>query len=307
MFGPLVRTSWPSSVSSKSPLSSISCTRFLAYSPFEFSSCRASSYYSRTAIRSLCSSALFAFSRFTSSSSYFCSYCSFISACVRLLLLPVFKRWAPLPLLATDEIRMSTAWQMTWSGQMELTWDIDWPFEGVSDRCIQLDDELLVLRNLVIALLDTLVDPGLEWVTQQRVSHIHDEWARQSRKVSLIRQILRNLRILFSLFENRFDAQAFILRHVEHLDVFRVDIYRRVETDLVTYTSSFPWRGPWGSRWWRSRPVADRHLRRCTWASTLRSWTWTWQWTRWWWCALCHFTGFAFWLECLIIIELALK
>ena len=49
-----------------------------------------------------------------------------------------------------------------------------------------------------------------------------------------------NLRMILTLLKNLLDTQPFILRHVEHLDVFRFDDYRRVQADLKTYTSSFP-------------------------------------------------------------------
>ena len=148
----------------------------------------------------------FAFSRFTSSSSYFYSYCSFISAYVRLLLLPAFMRWAPLPLLATDETQVNTALWIHHFRRSELTWDVDWVSEGSSNIRVKLNDKLSILCNLVVAFLDDFVNPVLELLAHQSVSHVHDEVARQSRKITLFRKIVDNLRMLLTLLENPFDT-----------------------------------------------------------------------------------------------------
>ena len=79
-------------------------------------------------------------------------------------------------------------------------------FEGCSNIRVKLDDELLPLCNLVVALLDDFVNPVLEWLAHQSVSHVHDEVARQSRKITLFRKIVDNLRMLLTLLENSFDA-----------------------------------------------------------------------------------------------------
>ena len=79
-------------------------------------------------------------------------------------------------------------------------------FEGCSNIRVKLDDELLPLCNLVVALLDDFVNPVLELLAHQSVSHVHDEVARQARKITIFRKIVGNLRMLLTLLENSFDA-----------------------------------------------------------------------------------------------------
>ena len=125
-------------------------------------------------------------------------------------------------------------------GKTELTRDVDRFPERTSNRSVQLDDELLVICNLLVAILDNLMHPLLERLTHQCVGHIHDELTRQSRDVTIIRQMVGNLRMFFAELKNRLDTQTFIMWHVEHLDVLRVNVYRRDQMHLMTYTSSFP-------------------------------------------------------------------
>ena len=89
---------------------------------------------------------------------------------------------------------------------------------------VKLNDKLPILRNLVVAFLDDFVNPVLELLAHQSVSNVHDEVARQSRKITLFRKIVDNLRMLLTLLENSIDTQTLVLRHVEHLDIFCFDV-----------------------------------------------------------------------------------
>ena len=186
VFGPLVRTSCPSSVSFRSPLSISSCTSVLANSPLLFSSCRRSSYYSNAAMRSLDCPSLCSFSRLSASSSYFCSYWSFNSVCVLLLLLPDFKRCAPLPLLATDKVRVrhwSFRKHLSWT---RLTWDVDWVSKRFCNGWIKLDHQAPVFCDFLVAFLDQIVDPGWEASAHQSICHIHNERSRKACEITLV-------------------------------------------------------------------------------------------------------------------------
>jgi len=223
VFGPLVRTSCPSSVSFRSPLSSSSCTRVLANSPLLFSSCRRASCYSNAAMRSLDCPSLCSFSRLSASSSYFCSYCSFNSVCVLLLLLPDFKRCAPLPLLATDKVRVRN-----WSFRKHTRWprltrDVNWVSKRFCDGWIQLDHQASVFCEFFVSFLDQIVDPDWEAISHQSICHIHDERPGKACEITLVWKVASDTLVFFALVENRFNAQALVLRHVEHHYIFRFD------------------------------------------------------------------------------------
>ena len=52
--------------------------------------------------------------------------------------------------------------------------------EGVGDFCIDLDEEIFLRRQLLVAKLDALLDPSSEVLTDDAVGHVEDPLFLQS-------------------------------------------------------------------------------------------------------------------------------
>ena len=104
-----------------------------------------------------------------------------------------------------------------------LTADIGRLLECLGNRWIQLDYEILLESDIIIALLDLAGDPAPERITQQRVNHVDNELTRQLVPIALIWQVQANSFALQAFLENGIDCEALVAGNVQVFGVLGFD------------------------------------------------------------------------------------
>ena len=104
-----------------------------------------------------------------------------------------------------------------------LTADIDRLLECLGNRWIQLNYEILLESELVIAFLDLAGHPPPERIAQQRVNHVDNELTRQLVPIALIWQVQANIFALQAFLENGIDCEALIAGNVQVFGVLGFD------------------------------------------------------------------------------------
>ena len=107
-----------------------------------------------------------------------------------------------------------------------LTADVDRAAEGLGDLGVELNHEVSLVRELVVALLDCLGDPLPERLPDHRVDHINDPLPWQLTHVTLVGQVRRDLFVRPCLLEDVLDREPGIERDVEVLGCLRFNDYR---------------------------------------------------------------------------------
>ena len=114
--------------------------------------------------------------------------------------------WTPRPLVAIT-IKLELLSLVRNSLKInQLTADIERASESCSDFWVKFDHEILIFSELIIAILNFLGHPLPEVVTYDRVDDIDKPLPRNFMQVPIIRQILLNLRNLFTIFEDGFNS-----------------------------------------------------------------------------------------------------
>lgn len=106
----------------------------------------------------------------------------------------------------------------------ELTADIYGVLECLSDGWIQLDHQIAVFCNRIVARQNSLFDPNLERVLHDGVDDVHDELPGQAVDVALVRQVVLDALVLLALLEDGFDVEPLVERDVQDPDVRCLDI-----------------------------------------------------------------------------------
>ena len=87
--------------------------------------------------------------------------------------------------------------------------------EGGRDFGVELDHHVALLRDLVILLQDSALDPLAEGVAQHRVGHIGQPLLWKLADLGLLWVILEGLRVLPDEVVEAVDLQRLVLRHLE--------------------------------------------------------------------------------------------
>ena len=106
----------------------------------------------------------------------------------------------------------------------ELTADICGVLECLSDGWIQLDHQIAVFCNHIVARQNSLLDPNLERVLHDCVDDVHDELPGQAMDVALVWQVVLDALVLLALLEDSFDVEPLVERDVQDPDVRCLDI-----------------------------------------------------------------------------------
>ena len=101
-----------------------------------------------------------------------------------------------------------------------LTADVDRAAEGLGDLRVELNHEVSLVRELVVALLDCRGDPLPERLADDRVDHVDDPLPRQLSQVALVGQVRRDLFEGPALLEDVLDREAGVERDVQVLGCF---------------------------------------------------------------------------------------
>ena len=112
-----------------------------------------------------------------------------------------------------------------------LTADIDGAAKSCSYLRVELDHEVALLRDLLVAILDLLGDPRTELVANDGVDQVDDPLPRQLGHVSLVWQVLLDLPELAAVLEDRRDAERLVHGYVQVPRVLRLDDYKHVCDD----------------------------------------------------------------------------
>jgi hypothetical protein len=105
------------------------------------------------------------------------------------------------------------------------TADVDGVLVSFCDFRIEIDQQVSVLRKFIIAQFYVLGHPLLELILHDRECHVCNECSRETMVITRRRKEESNLRVIASLRQDLFNAQTFVLRDVDHLDIFCFDVY----------------------------------------------------------------------------------
>ena len=84
---------------------------------------------------------------------------------------------------------------------------------------VHLDQQLLLLSQLLVAIRDFSLHPLTEWFTNDCIGDVDEPLPGHFVHVSIFRQMLAYIRILSSLLQDVHNAQVLVLWHKEHLYV----------------------------------------------------------------------------------------
>ena len=104
-----------------------------------------------------------------------------------------------------------------------LTANIGRLLECLGNRWIQLDYEIFLKSELIIAFLDLAGNPSPERIAQQRVNHVDNELTRQLVPIALIWQVQANIFALQAFLENSIDCEALVAGNVQVFGVLGFD------------------------------------------------------------------------------------
>ena len=96
-----------------------------------------------------------------------------------------------------------------------LTRDCGAGVEGGSDLGVQLDVHAALLRHLLVSILDLLLDPVAEVVTDHRVGHVGDPLLGQLLDLLLDWVVGEGLRVLVDEVVELEDSQGLVLRDLQ--------------------------------------------------------------------------------------------
>ena len=95
--------------------------------------------------------------------------------------------------------------------------------EGFDDFGVEVEDEVLLLREFHVPVRHCFRDPVCERSPDDCVRDVNDPLPRYLVHVSLVGQVLKYALILTSLLENIVDRKPFVLRTRQELDVVALD------------------------------------------------------------------------------------
>ena len=95
--------------------------------------------------------------------------------------------------------------------------------EGFDDFGVEVEDEVLLLREFHVPVGYCSRDPICKRSTNDCVCDVHDPLARYLVHVSLVGQVLQHALVLTSLLENIVDSKPVVLRTRQELDVVALD------------------------------------------------------------------------------------
>ena len=106
---------------------------------------------------------------------------------------------------------------------------------------IYVDHHVPLVRHLVVALLDLVIDPVLEGLPGDGRDHVHHPLLRSMLHVRDIGQIVGNLRVLFGPLQDLLDGQVLVLWNVQGLDIVNMnplllsayDRFEEVDRDIL--------------------------------------------------------------------------
>jgi len=136
---------------------------------------------------------------------------------------PALSRCAELPLLATDtqkqEVKQKNGNNEGWA----LTADVDGRVESLGNLRVHLDVELLLGRELFVAVFDLRPDPASEGLAEDGVGDVDEPLAGYLVHVPVFGQVVVDAVVLASLVENALDAEVLVLGAVEVLHSVALD------------------------------------------------------------------------------------
>ena len=96
---------------------------------------------------------------------------------------------------------------------------------------------MTVLSHLVVARFDGSVYKIFDWLTDDRVDNVDNVLSWYTVHVSLIWKVLHRPWILLSFFEKGFNAEPFVDRSEQCLDIGSFDNYKQKSVEGNTYIS----------------------------------------------------------------------
>lgn len=132
------------------------------------------SWDSRFSMSSLCSLTFDSFSLLKTSASCSISNCSCMAACYRRLLLEGFKMWTPRPLTPAVVRWVKSRIQNFQKSECKLTTDVVRATKGGGDFGIELNHEIVLFSEVIVAVLDLIGNPLSEVVSNNRIYHVDD-------------------------------------------------------------------------------------------------------------------------------------
>ena len=105
-----------------------------------------------------------------------------------------------------------------------LTGNVFGPGKGLSNVVVELDEEVLLLRQFAVAVLNHSVDPVREGLANHAIHDVDHPLSREFVPVLLVGKELQHFRELLGLREDVLERQAIVLRreevrHLRALDV----------------------------------------------------------------------------------------
>ena len=105
--------------------------------------------------------------------------------------------------------------------------------ELVRHHRVHLDHDLLLVGHQGISILNLLLDPGLERLSQDSGTDIDDPLLRCLRDVGFVGQVMRDSRLLAGELEDLLQGQVLVLRHVHGLDFVVRDVRLLLGQDVL--------------------------------------------------------------------------
>ena len=115
--------------------------------------------------------------------------------------------------------------------QVELTADVDGVAEGVGDFGVELDHQIVLFGDVIVAVLDEHGDPFSEGFADDGVHHVDDPLPGKTMHVALVGQVQADELVFASLLDDGLDGKALVHGHVQVLGIGGFDDYMDVSFD----------------------------------------------------------------------------
>ena len=104
-----------------------------------------------------------------------------------------------------------------------LTTDVNTAVKSFGNLGIHVDQEVLLLGKLLVAIGNLRFDPGTEWFTNDGVDDVDEPLPWDLMHVTVFREVIIDQGNLPSLLKDANYVEIFVLRSVENLDVVAFD------------------------------------------------------------------------------------
>jgi hypothetical protein len=105
-----------------------------------------------------------------------------------------------------------------------LTWDGVGLWDALGNQWVDVNHDVLLNGHLLVALVDLLVYPVLEWPSNYSSSNVDQPLLGHLVDFAGLGVVAEALRVLVQELVDLLDLESFVLRDVDHLDVLALDV-----------------------------------------------------------------------------------